>query len=117
MRFSRATLALALPALAVAEGNDYVAQFQGQFQKFMGSAQGYLNKLNEKAPSAPEVPSDPVEAVEAKIGELTVHSLTLDNWNETLFAPVKPEATEPETWWVLITGGNKTCHGKSHLIP
>ena len=39
--------------------------------------------------------------------------LTLDNW-KTVLRPSSTAATgpgEPEEWWILVTGGNKTCHG------
>jgi hypothetical protein len=38
--------------------------------------------------------------------------LTLNNWKETLYEPVAPSSNTPEEFWVLISGGNKTCFGK-----
>jgi hypothetical protein len=55
--------------------------------------------------------ASPVEATKAAVGAKVVDVLTLETWNQTLYNPVKPGATTPEEWWVLITGRNKTCFG------
>jgi hypothetical protein len=109
MRFSLSSAALiaALPALSVAADADtgsVVDQYKAQFQNFMGKLSGYVQK------PVVEI-SDPVAAVEAKIGSMQVSRLSLDNWSETLYSTVKPGATEADEWWVLLTGGNKTCFG------
>jgi hypothetical protein len=97
MRF---TLAIAgLPLLANAQD---VPQYQAQFQN-------YLDKFWSYVPNPSK--SDPVGAAEAKVGELKMDIITLDNWRDVLYSHVSPKSTTPEETWVLITGGNKTCFG------
>ncbi|KAI1076417.1 hypothetical protein F5B20DRAFT_572857 [Whalleya microplaca] len=105
MRFATASALLSLPLLAVAEE----PQYQAQFQNYLGQAQSLLDTITSKIPHPHR--HDPVAAAEAKAGELNIDILTLGNWKDTLYGPVKPESTTPEEWWVLITGGNKTCFG------
>lgn len=111
MRFSIATAALvaAVPALAAdaAAANDGpLGQYKAQFQNFLG-------KFTGKVAENPIVKDGPIAAAEAKIGEIKTSHLTLENWKETLYAPVTTLTTSeaPEEWWVLITGRNKTCFG------
>ncbi|KAI1635497.1 hypothetical protein F4809DRAFT_452811 [Biscogniauxia mediterranea] len=105
MRFSKASTLLSLPLLAAADVPDY----QAQFQQYLGQAQGYVDKVASKI----QLPNrhDPVAAAEAKAGSMKMDILSLNNWNETLYGPVEAGSTTPEEWWVLITGGNKTCFG------
>ncbi|KAI2773712.1 hypothetical protein F4815DRAFT_450267 [Daldinia loculata] len=105
MRFSTASAILGLPLLVAADALDY----QAQFDNYLGQAQSVLGKFISKIPHPKKY--DPVAAAEAKAGPLNIDILSLDNWKETLYGPVKPDATTPEEWWVLITGGNKTCFG------
>ncbi|KXJ96410.1 hypothetical protein Micbo1qcDRAFT_191187 [Microdochium bolleyi] len=101
MRFSTAAAAVSLPLLAAAEGpapGDFV-------QQYLGQAQGLFNKYFPN-PNR----HDPVGAAQAKAGEMKMHTLTLGNWNETLFSNVKPGQTIPDEWWVFITGGKKACY-------
>ncbi|KAK3315370.1 hypothetical protein B0H66DRAFT_343106 [Apodospora peruviana] len=100
MRFSTSAL-LALPLLAAAAESPF-EQYKAKFQNFLGS-------FGATAPSADKVP--PVDAAKAKVGSKKIETLTLQNWKETLYRPVHPDATQPEEWWVLVTGGNKTCFG------
>lgn len=114
MRFSTASAILGLPLLVAADALDY----QAQFDNYLGQAQSVLGKFISKIPHPKKY--DPVAAAEAKAGPLNIDILSLDNWKETLYGPVKPDATTPEEWWVLITGGNKTCFGKDlyrHFDP
>ncbi|OTB01049.1 hypothetical protein M426DRAFT_323830 [Hypoxylon sp. CI-4A] len=106
MRFSTASAIVGLPLLAAAAD---VPDYQAQFDNYLGQAQSFLGKVTSKIPHPNR--HDPVAAAEAKAGELNLDILSLNNWKETLYRPVKPENTEPEEWWVLITGGNKTCFG------
>ena len=55
---------------------------------------------------------DPIAAAEAKAGSMKLNILTLENWKDTLYGPVSEGQTTPEDWWVLTTGGNKTCFGE-----
>lgn len=100
MRFSTSILP-ALPLLAFAQEAPF-EQYKAQFQNFLGNFGSYIPNPNNY---------DPVGAAEAKIGEMKMNVLTLDNWKDTLYAPVKAQSTTPEEWWVLITGRNKTCFG------
>lgn len=107
MRFNSASSLLALPLLAAADTPDY----QAQFQQYLGQAQGYFETFASKIPSPSKF--DPIAAAAAKAGANKVDILGLHNWKETLYGPVTPGSTTPEEWWVLITGGNKTCFGRA----
>ncbi len=101
MRFSASSL-LALHVLgAVAEGP--FEQYRAQFQNFLGSFGSYVPKV------AP--PAEQAAAPEVKHPGRKTEILTLDNWKDTLYSRVKPDATKPEEWWLLVTGRNKTCFG------
>lgn len=99
MRFS--AIVAALPALASAQENP-LEQYQAQFQNFLGKFGSYIPNPGRH---------DPVAALEAKTGAMKMHTLTLENWKDTLYEPVSEGATKPEEWWILTTGGNKTCYG------
>lgn len=101
MRFSLSTVVAALPALAAAQDSP-IDQYKAQFQNFLGQMGSYIPNPGKH---------DPVAAMEAKVGAMKLSVLTLDNWKETLYEPVAHDATTPEEWWVLVTGGNKTCFG------
>ncbi|KAI1257311.1 hypothetical protein MGN70_000351 [Eutypa lata] len=103
MRFSTAAALFGLPLLAVAD----VPEYQAQFQEVLGP---YIDKIKPYIPNPNK--HDPIGAAEAKAGSLNLDILTINNWNSTLFGPVTPETTTPVEWWVLFTGGNKTCFGK-----
>lgn len=98
MRFFSSVVA-ALPALAVAQ--DF-QQYQAQFQDLLSNIGSYIPNPGRH---------NPVAALEAKVGALKLHTLTLDTWKDTLYEPVVAGATKPEEFWVLTTGGNKTCFG------
>ncbi|KAI0452580.1 hypothetical protein F5B21DRAFT_330925 [Xylaria acuta] len=105
MRFNSASALFALPLLAAADTPDY----QAQFQEYLGQAQGYFEKFASKIPSPNKY--DPVAAAAAKAGANKVDVIGLHNWKDVLYEPVTPGSTTPEEWWMLITGGNKTCFG------
>jgi len=108
MRIPASSVLLALPVLgAAAEG--VFDQYKAQFQNFLGSFGSYLPKTEPQAEKA--------EAADAKASAKKLEVLTLDNWKDTLYAPVRPGATKPEEWWVLVTGRNKTCWGKLDSLP
>lgn len=102
MRFSTALVA-ALPVLANAQDTDAFGQYKAQFQNFMGNMGSYIPNPGRH---------DPIAAAEAKAGSMKLNILTLENWKDTLYGPVSEGQTTPEDWWVLTTGGNKTCFGK-----
>lgn len=95
MRFSTTAVAtLGFPLLAAAEG-DLLSQAQALFNKYVPNPNRH----------------DAVGAAEAKLGEMKLHTLTLNNWNETLFSNTNSQSTKPDEWWVFVTGGKKSCFG------
>lgn len=104
MRFA-ATSFLALPLLAAAVQETPLDQAKAQLKSWGA----YLQNL---IPS-PDTPHTPA-AVGAKAGSKVVHVLTLNDWEETVKSKIQATATvdsSPEQWWILLTGGNKTCFG------
>ncbi|UZP42014.1 hypothetical protein NXS19_009830 [Fusarium pseudograminearum] len=106
MRFSSSTVLAALPALAAAQDSP-VDQYKAQFQNVIGQFASYIPN---------PAYHDPVAAAEAKAGSMRLNVLTLDNWKETLYEPVSADATTPEEWWLLVSGGNKTCYGRCGTV-
>lgn len=100
MRFSTSAALSTLPLLAAAQDFE---QYKAQFQNFIGNFGSYIPNPNRH---------DHAHAAEVKAGPAKTDVLTLNNWKETLYAPVSAQATKPEEWWVFFTGGNKTCFGK-----
>jgi hypothetical protein len=103
MRFTGTTI-LALPLLAAA------AQQQNPLDYAKEQAQYVFNKISSFIPN-PNV-EHPVHAATAKVGGANVNVLTLNNWKSTLQPISKANSGKPEEWWVLMTGGNKTCYGQ-----
>jgi len=97
MRLSSSTI-LALPLLAAA------AQQQNPLDQAAETAQYYLGKISSFVPHWNTY--DAADAAAAKAGGKKLDILTLDNWKSVLHS-----STGPEEWWVLLTGGNKTCFG------
>jgi len=102
MRFTAASL-LALPLLAVA------AQQENPLDQALAKAQYWINKITASIPS-PNRPHG-FHAAASSAGGKTLHILTLNDWEQTIRSSVKPSSTTPEEWWILVTGGNKTCYG------
>ena len=100
MRFSAAALSLLVGTAAAAEAP--FEQYKAQFQSFLGD-------LGARLPNPSRY--DAAEAASAKNGAKKLDVLTLENWQQTMLAPVKPTLKAPVEWWVLLTGGNKTCFG------
>jgi hypothetical protein len=110
MRFSTIS-ALALPLLAAA------TQQESPFEQAKVQAQYYFDKISSFIPSPNKAHSDvAAHAAAAKAGGRALHILTLDNWKQTIYSSVKPKSSTPEEWWVLTTGGNKTCFGHCGVI-
>ncbi|KAK5997234.1 hypothetical protein PT974_02588 [Cladobotryum mycophilum] len=101
MRFSAAAVVAALPALSAAEQSP-LEQYKAQFQQIVGQLVSYIPNPGS---------FDAAGAEAAKHGPMKLSVLTLENWKDTLYEPVAPEAKTHEEWWVLITGRNKTCFG------
>lgn len=102
MRVSASAIVAALSALCAAQDSP-LDQYKAQFQNILGQFGSYIPN--------PSI-HDPVAALQAKVGSMKLSVLTLENWKETLYGPVLPNAKTPEEWWVLITGRNKTCFGR-----
>lgn len=107
MRFSTTSL-LALPLLAAA------AQQETPLEQAKAQAQFWFDKISSYIPN-PNRPHTP-HAAAAKAGGKSVHVLTLNDWEHTIRSSVKPASTTPETWWVMVTGGNKTCFGHCNQV-
>jgi hypothetical protein len=109
MRFST-TAILALPLL--------VAAAESPFEQYKAKFQNFLSSFGASAPAAVDKAAEPVAAApksKAKVGPKKIENLTLDSWKDTVYAPVKPGATTPEEWYILVSGGNKTCYGTCNL--
>ena len=80
----------------------------------LASAQSYpqlqsvLSKIKSFVPSAATA-ATPDAAVRKN-----VLPLTLDNWRQTFTAPSVQDAGRE--WYVLVTGGNKTCGGSCDIV-
>lgn len=98
MRLS-ASLLFALPAITIAEEQVPLGK----------KAEGWFNKAKSYVPTAVK---SPVSASASKVAAQVITPLTKDNWESEL--SIKPSNVErgPETWLILITGGNKTCGGR-----
>src|SRR5450432_2509349 len=102
MRFASAIF-LALPLLAAA------AQEQNPLDYAKEQAQYYFDKISSYIPNPNR--EHPVEAAAAKAGGKTIDILNINNWKSILQPESKAYGEKPEEWWVLLTGGNKTCYG------
>lgn len=108
MRLST-SLALALPVLGVSAEGAF-EQYKAKFQNFLGQ---FGASIPGSAPAAETVPPKGTEAApKAAVPAKPIEVFTMENWKDTLYGPVKPEALEPEEWWVMVTGRNKTCWGR-----
>lgn len=106
MRFSTSAV-LALPLLAAAAESPF-EQYKAKFQNFISNFGGALPSVGEKV-------AEPVAAstkTKVKVAPKPIADLTLHDYVETFYSPVKEGATAPEEWLVLVTGQNKTCMGK-----
>ncbi|KAL2260989.1 hypothetical protein VTK26DRAFT_4835 [Humicola hyalothermophila] len=119
MRFTSAAL-LALPLLSssAAAAESPFEQYKAKFQNFLSSFGA--SSVPEKADSAEAAAAAASSAASAATGKAKkavaaepkqIETLRFDGWKETLYAPVQADASTPEEWLVLISGGNKTCYG------
>jgi hypothetical protein len=105
MRLSTITT-LALPLLAAA------TQQESPLDQVKVQAQYYFDKFSSYIPSPNKAHTIvAAHAAAAKAGGKALHILTLGDWEETIRGSVKPASSKPVEWWVLVTGGNKTCFG------
>ena len=91
-----------LPALGLA-----------QSQIPLGDYSATLNSWFEKAKSyIPPSVYSPTAATAAKVASKNVVPLTKENWATTLVPSDSASTSKgPDNWMVLVSGGNKTCHG------
>ncbi|PYI22537.1 PTH2-domain-containing protein [Aspergillus violaceofuscus CBS 115571] len=94
-------LALA-PALALAQEQVPLAD---RFQGWLDKAKAYLPAATPVVPATVEEVQKVVE--QKKIQAKPVTQLNLTNW-ESILEP----ASDPQDWFVFVTGGNKTCFGR-----
>jgi len=109
MRFSTLSL-LALPLLAAA------TQEASPLDQAKAQAQYWFDKISSYIPNPNRAHTPEAHLAAAKAGGKTLKILTLNDWEETIRGSVKPASTKPEEWWVLVTGGNKTCFGQCQLV-
>ncbi|EFW99445.1 peptidyl-tRNA hydrolase [Grosmannia clavigera kw1407] len=123
MRIPTTSVLLILPVLGMAaEGEGPFAQYRAQFQNFIGSVGAYIQVPTPLSAKVAEASSGDAAADQA-VKPASVNTvarpteyLKLDDWKDILYSRVKPDATAPEEWWVLVTGGNKTCFGHCDVI-
>ena len=84
----------------------------------------WLSKISSYLPFSIQTPENVARHVSnvasstiAETAAARIVPLTLENWQSTL----KPDAATTkdrgqEEWWVLITGGNRTCHGECEAV-
>ncbi|KAM3065274.1 hypothetical protein ACMFMG_004340 [Clarireedia jacksonii] len=104
MRFSTVSM-MALPLLAAASHSESpIDQAKAQAQYWFDKVSSYIPKASTQ---------HPVQAATAKLGTSQVHILTLENWRSTILNSITPttSSSNPQEWWILATGGNKTCFG------
>ena len=95
-------LFLVLPALAAAQQQKPLLEnVQEQAQVWFDIAKSYL----------PGAVIAPISTGAANVATKNVTPLTTDNWETVLSASVSSANKGPETWMVMISGGNKTCYG------
>lgn len=106
-------IVLALPALAVAQEQvPLVDQLKGWFNKATQAIQANIPSSVPSVPSVSDIPvANPVNAGAAKIADLTVDRLTLENHKEILAPGAATASSGTEDFMLFLTGGNKTCFG------
>ncbi|KAK5119299.1 hypothetical protein LTR85_007655 [Meristemomyces frigidus] len=100
-------LLLALPALATAQQQ---IPFLDQVKGWFAAASSSISSAAPSAPSA-SIP-DPIASGAAKIADLKVERLTLENYKDLLKPGAAIASPGIEEWMVFVTGGNKTCFGR-----
>lgn len=109
MRFSTASL-LVLPLLAAA------TQQETPLEQAKAQAQYWFDKISSWVPNPSKSHTVDVHAAAAKVGGNALNIMTLNGWEHTIRSSVKPTSSKPEEWWVLVTGGNKTCFGRCGTV-
>ena len=100
-------LLLVLPAIVGAQQQKPLLEnVQEQAQAWLDIAKSYL----------PEAVKAPVNAGAAKVASKNVTPLTKDNWDTVLSPSISKASKGPETWMVMVSGGNKTCVGGCETV-
>jgi hypothetical protein len=107
MRFSDAAI-LALPLLAAA------AQQRSPLDHVKERAEYWFNMVSSFMPRPST--QHPIETTASKVASSSIDILSLNNWKSVLRSAVEPSSETPEEWFILITGGNKTCYGQCGKI-
>lgn len=102
------SLVLALPAVATAQQQ---VPFLDNVKSWFNKATASISSAVPSPPSTSDIP-DPIASGAAKIAELKVEQLTLDNWHDILKPGAATASPGVEEWNVFVTGGNKTCMGR-----
>lgn len=123
MRFSQAAILCALPLLVIAEEEQQAPlldslkakgiYYLNQLQSFLPSGKpSSFVQIEDETSDAPATDGSPPK-IERPVP--AIENLTLETWKETLQStPVtstKSEHATTDEWFVLLTGGNKTCYG------
>lgn len=122
MRFSKAALLGALPLLVVAElqqvplVDSLIAKgkhYFNQFQNYLPSVPTPSFAQYDDESSAPPDGESPSTQIQKPVP--IIETLTQETWKDTLQSTpttsTKSEDAIREDWFVLLTGGNKTCFG------
>lgn len=106
MRFSATTL-LALPLLAGATQQESpLDQAKAKFDYYLKKAQSFIPNPSK------DTPIDTSYSASSSTSGKAPEVLTLGDWESTIRGSVAADSTTPQEWWVLVTGGNKTCFGQ-----
>jgi len=109
MRFSTAaTVTATLLTLASAQ--------ESPLDQAKAQAQYWFDKISSYLPTPRKPHTVDINAAAAKAGGKALHIFTLNDWESTIRSSVKEYSTQPEEWWVLVTGGNKTCFGLCNKV-
>ena len=106
------TALLALPALGAAQQFPLVDQIKGFFAKASDSVSSAVPAAASSAAAGVQDIPNPVAAGTAKIAEVNVQRLTLDNHKDVLKPGAATASPGIEEWMIFATGGNKTCYGQ-----
>lgn len=99
------TALLALPAIATAQQIPLLDQLKGWFSQASTSISAALPNLPSSIPN-------PVASAAARVAKSKVVPITLDGWKSTLKPGAATASPGIETWYIFVTGGNKTCFGQ-----
>lgn len=94
-----------LPGLAVAQQAPLLDQAQSLFTQATEVIKSYM-------PATPthSIPN-PIPAVASVLAAGVINPLTLENYHQVLKAGASTSSPGIDEWMVLVTGGNKSCHG------